>query len=100
LIQIGTFEVTSQYFAFFILISSLIFENDKWTFWGCFGHFNICITTLTAYFSLLHASSKKTKSVNVDLLVFESQGFLWVGQRLPHAQLFIDAQCLLAVTGT
>ena len=30
----GTFEVTSQYVAYFILISSLVFENDKWTFWG------------------------------------------------------------------
>jgi len=34
LIQIGTFEVTSQYFAYFISISSLVFENDKWTFGG------------------------------------------------------------------
>jgi len=32
--KIGTFEVTSQYFAYFISISSLVFENDKWTFWG------------------------------------------------------------------
>jgi len=32
LIQTGTFEVTPQYFAYFILISSLVFENDKWTF--------------------------------------------------------------------
>jgi len=37
----GTFEVTLQYFAYFISISSLVFENDKWTFWGCFGHFNM-----------------------------------------------------------
>ena len=41
MIQIGTFEVTSQYFAYFISISSLVFENDKWTFGGCFGHFNM-----------------------------------------------------------
>jgi len=41
LLKIGTFEVTSQYFAYFISISSLVFENDKWTFWGCFGHFNM-----------------------------------------------------------
>ena len=41
LIEIGTFEVTSQYFAYFISITSLVFENDKWTFWGCFGHFNM-----------------------------------------------------------
>jgi len=39
--QIGTFEVTSQYFAYFISISSLVFENDKWTFGGCLGHFNM-----------------------------------------------------------
>jgi len=32
--QIGTFEVTSQYFAYFISISSQVFENDKWMFWG------------------------------------------------------------------
>jgi len=41
LTQIGTFEVTLQYFAYFISISSLVFENDKWTFGGCFGHFNM-----------------------------------------------------------
>jgi len=41
LIQIGTFEVTLQYFAYFISISSLVFENDKWTYGGCFGHFNM-----------------------------------------------------------
>jgi len=34
IIKIGTFEVTSQYYAYFISISSLVFENDKWTFWG------------------------------------------------------------------
>ena len=28
-------------FAYFISISSLVFENDKWTFGGCFGHFNL-----------------------------------------------------------
>ena len=33
-LKIGTFEITSQYFAYFISISSLVFENDKWTFWG------------------------------------------------------------------
>jgi len=38
---IGTFEVTSQYIAYFISIASLVFENDKWTFGGCFGHFNM-----------------------------------------------------------
>jgi len=31
---ISTFEVTSQYFAYIISISSLVFENNKWTFWG------------------------------------------------------------------
>ena len=41
LIKSGTLEVTLQYFAYFISISSLVFENDKWTFWGCFGHFNM-----------------------------------------------------------
>ena len=41
LIKNITFEVTSQYFAYFISIASLVFENDKWTFWGCFGHFNM-----------------------------------------------------------
>ena len=39
LIKSGTFEVNSQYFAYFMSISSLVFENDKLTFWGCFGHF-------------------------------------------------------------
>jgi len=39
--KIGTFEVTSQYFAYFISISSLDFENDKWTVGGCFVHFNM-----------------------------------------------------------
>jgi len=34
LIKIGTFEVTSQYFDYFISISPLVFENDKWTFGG------------------------------------------------------------------
>jgi len=28
----GTFEINSQCFAYFISISSLVFENDKWTF--------------------------------------------------------------------
>ena len=37
----GTFEVTSQYFADFISISFLVFENDKWTFLKCFGHLNM-----------------------------------------------------------
>jgi len=43
LIKIGTFEVTSQYFAYFISISSIVFENDKkiGLFGGCFGHFNM-----------------------------------------------------------
>ena len=34
IIKIGTFDVTSQYYAYFISISSLVVENDKWTFWG------------------------------------------------------------------
>jgi len=44
LIQIGTFEVTSQYFAYFISISSLVFENDKWTFWGLLWTFQYVST--------------------------------------------------------
>jgi len=32
--KIGTFEVTSQYFAYLISILSLVFENDEMTFWG------------------------------------------------------------------
>ena len=34
LIEICTFKVISQYFAYFISISSLVLENDTWTFWG------------------------------------------------------------------
>ena len=43
--KIGTFEVTSQYFAYFISISSLVFENDKWTFGAALG-ISICLTLM------------------------------------------------------
>ena len=35
----GTFEVASQYLAYFISILSLVFENEL--LWACFGHFNM-----------------------------------------------------------
>jgi len=59
LIEIGTFEVTSQYFAYFISISSLVFENDKWTFWGYFGHFNMS-HLLNFSFPLLQVNTRIT----------------------------------------
>jgi len=40
-IKIGTFEVTSQYFAHFISISSLVLKMTNGLFGGCFGHFNM-----------------------------------------------------------
>jgi len=33
------FKIIISIIAYFISISSLVFENDKWTFGGCFGHF-------------------------------------------------------------
>jgi len=44
--KISTFEVTSHYFVYFISISSLVFENDKWTFWGAALGILICLTSL------------------------------------------------------
>jgi len=48
LIKIRTFEVTSQYFANFISISSLVFENDKWTLGGAALGISICLISLNA----------------------------------------------------
>jgi len=60
LIKIGTFKVTWQYLAYVISISSQVFENDKWAFGGCFGHFNMSHHLNEAIYNYLYKFRHKS----------------------------------------